>query len=295
MDTLSLFKDHLSIVRRLSFHTISAYLSDLEKFNSFRMKDALSSSFGSHLEIRMWIAHLSESGVETRSIRRKIASLKSYFKFLKSRNLIQSNPTQKIIQPKVKKALPVVHQESKLRQVLFQDKACDFNEFETIRDHLIVHFLYSTGIRRAELINLMCKDVDLNRQIVKVIGKGNKERILPLHRELISLIECYLKIRNTENIQVTEHFFVNSAGKKIYPKLVHRIVEKKLGTHIQTEKRSPHTLRHSFATHMADSGADLYAIKELLGHSSLNATQIYTHSSISKILEMYKLCHPRTQ
>jgi integrase/recombinase XerC len=208
-------------------------------------------------------------------------------------DLVQKNPTLKIVTPKIAKKLPEFVQEKNMASIF--DNILD-GEFEDFRNRLIIEFFYSTGIRRIELINISDNDIDRANRVVKVLGKGNKERIIPLSDDFLSKIDKYLSLRDDyfDNELPSETLFVTNKGSKMYPKLVYNIVKSYLSTVTTAEKKSPHILRHTFATHMMNQGADLNAVKELLGHANLAATQIYTHNSIEKLKEVYKKAHPKS-
>lgn len=293
MDKLELFSRYLQTQKKYSMHTIEAYLLDLKQFNDFLARQYeldLKDPF-SILHIRSWIAAMGKSKLDNRSIRRKLSSLNHFCKFLLKRNLLDENPMLKVVSPKLKKRLPIVLRE----QDLNLEPATDFNSL-SYKDCLmetVVWTFYGLGLRRNELIDLKLKDVHFKAAQLKVLGKGNKERILPFGNELAQIFLRYLNVRSEFKVPETEYFFVLQNGKKLYPKMVYLLVNSWLKTKTSISKKSPHVLRHSFATHVSNRGADIYAIKELLGHSSLAATQIYTHSSIEQLKKAYHLAHPR--
>lgn len=286
------FLQYLRFEKRFSANTVMAYESDLNQFFEFQKKlyevekpDQVSQSM-----VRSWMVSLMESGVGARSINRKITALKTFYKFLLRRDEVKLNPLLKVQSPKISKRLPVFVEESKM-QLLFTD--VNFGDgFDAIRDRLILELLYATGMRRAELIGLTDERIDLYQCQVKVLGKRNKERIIPFTSKLKELIEAYLVARN-EIAPFPASFFVSSKGISMYPKMVYRIVTERLSAVTTLEKKSPHILRHTFATHMLNNGADLNSVKELLGHANLSATQVYTHNTIEKLKEVYKQAHPR--
>ena len=235
-----------------------------------------------------------QNKITPRSINRKLSTLKTYFKFLKRRKEIQENPMLKVIAPKVGKRLPVVVKEVELENLF---EKINFGEgYAAVRDEMVMEMLYSTGMRRSELINLTPNDLDFFNDQVKVLGKGNKERLIPFARPLADRLKNYLEIRKDEfELGATGSLFLTAKGKKMYPKLVYNLVKKYLSQITTVEQRSPHVLRHSFATHLSNNGADLNAIKELLGHSSLAATQVYTHNSIEKLKRVYQQAHPKAK
>jgi integrase/recombinase XerC len=233
-----------------------------------------------------------EHDISARTVNRKITTLKSFFKYLIRESIITDNPMIKIISPRISKRIPAFVEKDKM-DILF-DKI-DFGEdFEGVRDKLIVGIFYMTGMRLSELVNLTLFDVDLQKRLIKVLGKRNKERLIPFTVSMEKPIIDYLKLRS-EVISDSENkfFFLTKKGEKIYQKLVYRIINHYLGIVTTLDKKSPHVLRHTFATHMLNNGADLNAIKELLGHSNLAATQIYTHNTIEKLKNVYKLSHPK--
>jgi integrase/recombinase XerC len=242
--------------------------------------------------IRSWLAELMDQGLVPKTINRKISSLKSFFKFLMRQEYIHLNPTLKIQGPKQNKRLPSFIEERKMDMLLETETDDDF---EGVRNQLILELFYATGIRRAELIGLLISNVNLASQQIKVLGKRNKERIIPVSANLIQQFEVYFKWRDTivDNGKDAGWVFLTKKGEKMYPKLVYRIVNTYLSTVSTQSKKSPHVLRHTFATHMLNNGADLNAVKELLGHASLSATQIYTHNTIEKLKKIYQQAHPK--
>ena len=280
---------YLSSEKRFSEHTTKSYTTDLKQFTSF-----LSSEFQiidevneiSFQIIRTWIASLLEKGISPRSVNRKISTLKTYFKFLIREGEIIENPMMKVVAPKSKKRLPVFIEEDQIASLLNE---VQFEEgFIGQRNKLIIELFYVTGIRLSELINIKISDVDFNNQSIKVLGKRNKERIIPLSSNVINELNLFIKY-NKQN----KYLFTNLDGGKLYNKLVYRLVIKYIGKISSVNKKSPHILRHTFATHMLNNGADINAIKELLGHANLSATQFYTHNTIKKLKKVYKQAHPR--
>lgn len=294
MDLINLYKNYLVAEKRYSGHTSEAYITDIKQFEFYTKQVYHFESYSdlNHLHIRSWFANLSAKGLEARSVRRKISSLNTFFKFLKKRNLIQNNPISRVITPKVKKRLPVTVREIDLqfRNDYTVNEELDYN---LMLSETIIQSFYSLGLRRSELISLKCKDVQLKSHQLKIMGKGGKERIIPFGHELRQNLERYILIREQLKIVDTEYLFLLPNGRKLYPKMVYLIVNRWLKEHSSLAKRSPHVLRHSFATHLADHGADINAIKNLLGHSNLSATQIYTHNSIEQLRISYNQAHPR--
>ncbi len=243
--------------------------------------------------IRSWIVSLVDKDIKPRSINRKLSTLKSYYKFLRKEKLVSENPLAKISALKPEKKLPEFVSQEKM-DLLLDDIEFD-NTFEGIRNKLIIETLYFTGMRLSELTELKDSDIDLDKQQLKVIGKRNKERFIPFEQNLKNSIYTYINIRNSEfnTNNCDDKFLLTSKGRKIYKKLVYRVVNLYLSRVSTLKKTSPHILRHTFATHMLNNGADLNAIKELLGHASLSATQVYTHNTIDKLKTIYKQAHPR--
>ena len=281
--------------KRYSEHTVSAYKSDLTQFieyltTAYEVSDPAEADYQM---IRSWIVELSQEKITNRSINRKLSTLKSFYRFLIREGVIKSNPLSKIINPKASKRLPEFLDKSKTEflftQVEFEDTP------EGHRDRTILELFYATGIRQAELRALTLDSLDTDRMILKVLGKRNKERYIPLGPHIVQLLTLFIKdYRKLMVVSNQNNFiFVTKDGEPIYPRLVNRIVRKYLGLVSSRQKRSPHVLRHTFATHMLENGADLNAIKEILGHSSLAATQVYTHNTIDRLKLIYKQAHPK--
>jgi len=289
------FLQYLEYEKRYSSHTVSSYQRDLLQFEQYLNEIYLIYKVGqvSDQMIRSWLAEMMEKGLSAKTINRKISTLRSFFRYLMRQSIITSNPAIKIQGPKQKKRLPVYVEERKM-DMLFS-RNVDFESFSELRDLLVMEFFYATGVRRAELIGLRLQDIYFDEKQVKVLGKRNKERIIPIGDHLLSLLKSYLELReevlSTDND--TDLVFLTEKGKKMYPKLVYRIVNSYLSTVSTQDKKSPHVLRHTFATHMLNNGADLNAVKELLGHASLAATQIYTHNTIEKLKMIYQQAHPK--
>jgi integrase/recombinase XerC len=242
--------------------------------------------------IRDWMVHLVEENNSPRSINRKIASLRSYYKFLLKRKSIKKDPTQKIRVLKSGKNIPDFINESEIIK-LFDEYEFEVG-FEGIRDKLLLELLYGTGIRLTELIHLKIGDVDFYDQSIKVLGKRNKERIIPVNTELIKIIKEYIKIKKESfDYNVSDYLIVTNKGEVSYPMMIYRIVRKYLDIFTSIDKRSPHVLRHTFATHLLNKGAELNAVKDLLGHTSLAATQVYTHNSLEKLKKVFDQAHPK--
>lgn len=290
---LKKFKDYLQYEKRYSEHTLSNYCSDLEQFFVFIQDtyEELASEEITHHHIRSWMVDLIEKSNSPTSIRRKLSSLKTYFRFLMKRGTIKANPAAKVIAPKTQKKLPTFVEVSQIEHLF--EKVTFPEGYEGVRDKLILECFYTLGIRRAELIALKEVDFSFQQKQVKILGKGNKERIIPFDDKLLGSIENYLRVKNLEFDTKGKAFFLTLKGEPLYPKLVYQIVNKYLSLVTTLEKKSPHVLRHTFATHLLNNGADINAIKELLGHSSLAATQVYTHNDIQKLKSIYKQAHPK--
>ncbi|MBN1463443.1 MAG: tyrosine-type recombinase/integrase [Paludibacteraceae bacterium] len=287
--------DYLSFEKRYSKHTIDAYTHDLEQFETFRKEIQIKTPIEStsYKEIRLWMISLLDSKLTSRSVHRKISALKSFFTHLYRIGKIEQLPTNKVILPKIHKKLPQFVPEKNLNSMIDNFHSKSDLVFEQQREILIIEMLYCTGIRVSELVNMQIENINFERQEIKVIGKGNKERIIPVTQELLDSISFYYDER-AKIANKTNHFvFITKKGEKIYSKLVYNIVKKILNLITTNEKKGPHTLRHSFATHMLNNGADLNAIKELLGHANLSATQVYTHNTFTKLKSIYKQAHPR--
>lgn len=292
MGNIELFISYLQHQKRYSIHTVVAYQKDLSQLFEFTTSIYQISSAKEITSgiIRSWLVYLKETNHTNITIIRKISSAKTYFKYLKKNGLLTSNPFIKIITPKTNKPLPVFLKQEEMVD-LFNHNLFG-NDFIGLRDQLILEIFYSTGMRLSELTSLKISSIDLNSNQVKVLGKRKKERIIPISLSLKNKIEAYLKIRN-ESLNDNEFLFLTKKEKKIYTKLVYRIVISYLSKVTSKDKKSPHILRHTFATHMLNNGADLNTIKEILGHSNLSATQVYTHNTIEKLKNTHKLAHPK--
>ena len=286
------FIKYLKFEKRLSYHTILSYDNDLKQFESFFKTYSTNKEIKTtdKRAIRSWIVELSLKKLSPKSINRKIATLKSFFKFLIKREVIEINPSTNITSLKTDQKIPNFLKEKDVN-FLFDNLILEKN-FNGERDMMILELLYGTGIRISELINLKTRNINLPKKEMKIMGKRKKERIIPLHQQIISQIKKYLGKKN--EIKSTHEFLLcTNKGKKLYPMLIYRIVKKHLSSLINSKKYNPHLLRHTFATHILNKGGDLNSIKDLLGHESLAATQIYTHNSIEKLKETFKASHPR--
>lgn len=286
------FIRYLQNEKRYAENTLISYKNDLEQYHAFCLANGKEGMDLFFRTIRYWVVELMESGYSTRSIHRKLSSLRSYCKYLIKKGELDEDPLEKILKPKMNKRIPQFVDENSMH-VLFDQY--DFgDDYEALRDRMIINMLYQTGMRRAELIALRVHSVDLQQLNIKVLGKRNKERLIPFGPGLKGDIELYLEARDKQFGNIEEQaLFLAESGKPLYPKLVYRIVTHYLGLVSTLEKKSPHILRHTFATHMLNNGADLNAIKEILGHANLSATQVYTHSSFEKLKSIYKQAHPR--
>ncbi len=292
--TVDSFISYINNEKRYSSNTICAYEKDLSLFVDFlRTEFNISNPVNAEQEhIRSWIVNMIDSNFSATTVNRKISTLKSYYKFLAKRGLIHENPTIQIASVKTPSRLPVYFKQEQLTEYLDQDNLD--NEFTLFRDRLVIELLYATGIRRSELINLTISSIDFEDRVIKVIGKRNKQRIIPLSDKVVESIKEYLKVKEKYIVGDNEYLVVTVKGKKAYPKLIYRIINNNLSK-LTGSKKSPHILRHSFATHMLNNGADLNVIKDILGHANLTATQIYTHNSIEKLKKVYREAHPRAK
>ena len=287
------FVNYLKFEKRCSSHTVVAYKNDLDQFVQFCIEvvgEFNVKKTDSKL-VRSWIVHLMEKKLSARSVNRKITTVKSFFKYLLKELIVEKNPATYLSLPKIRKKLPNFVEENNLHHLL-DDGFFDI-DFKGIRDKLIITLLYGTGIRLAELLLLKDSDFDTKMCLIKVLGKRKKERIIPYPTSINSLLDAYLNIRNIEIGFKTERLLVTESGKPVYEKLIYRVVKNNLAKVTLLEKKSPHVLRHTYATHLLNKGADLNAVKELLGHANLAATQIYTHTSFERLHDIYKQAHPR--
>ena len=290
------FYKHLRFEKIYSGHTLISYRNDIDQFTSYlaihlsitTLKDV------THHHVRSWIVHLMQDKYKAKTINRKLSTLKSLFKYLRKTGQVQRNPANKVTPPKIGRRLPEVVRESTIVNQLSKESDC-LEDFRNIRDNIIIEILYGTGMRRSELINLKLCDIDFDRMVFKVLGKGKKERLIPLSKTLKILIDKYWEAVLSEFDLKPDHLIVTDKGQKVYPKFVYNKVNKWIANISSISKKSPHILRHSFATHMANNGAELNAIKSLLGHSSLASTEIYMHNSIERLKDVYKEAHPKAR
>lgn len=294
---VSRFLQYLEFEKRASKHTVLAYSNDLEQFRNFLHEEYQEEDITTvkYLEIRTWLAALMEQGLSPRSVNRKKTALQSFFRFLLKEGKIAENPMKRVISPKTSKRLPVYVEEHSLEELFLQIESNSNPDFTSMRNRLVLEMFYATGMRLSELVQLKDSDIDRLGMTIRILGKRNKERIVPIGPSLATLIEMYLQEKKKlfVNLQDAGYFFLTDKGKKIYQKLAYRVVNDYLSTITTLEKKSPHVLRHTFATHMLNKGADLNAIKELLGHANLSATQVYTHNTIEKLKNIYKQAHPK--
>jgi integrase/recombinase XerC len=285
------FLNYLEYERRSSPHTVTAYRTDLEQFALHLSPKEPEKADAA--EIRAWLGSRAEHGDTARSIRRKISSLKAFYRFLQREGSLAANPMEKIIAPKMSERLPAFVTEPQMEQLLERMES-EEDSFETVRNAMMVETFYALGLRQSELAALRLGDFDFGRLQVRVLGKGNKERIIPFAQSYRDKLLEYIAVWEGEFglMRPPSFLFVTAKGRPVYPMLIYRVVHEALET-TSVRKKSPHVLRHTFATHLLDEGAELDAIKELLGHANLSATQIYTHTSIAKLKKIYQQSHPR--
>jgi len=298
-DFLQEFLNYLTFQKRYSKHTIISYQNDLDSFFKFLLTEYKITAVNEITPalIRTWLASLKENKASSKTINRKISSLKSFFKYQLRMKRISVSPVSPVTSLKISRRLPSFIEQNDLNKFLNELKKNNSSEatLKEKTDFLIFEILYQTGIRRSELINLKETDIDQYSATIKVLGKGNKERIIPVNNQLIKLIGDYISDKKIEFPGLDQQaLLVNKDGKELYPKYIYNLVKEKLGKVSTSERKSPHVLRHSFATHLTNNGAQINAIKELLGHSSLAATQIYTHNSIEKLKEIHRQAHPKS-
>ena len=286
------FLDYLALEKRYSLHTIKAYKADLSLLSDY-LDEVYSTTINraNHSMIRSWLVHEINRGNSPRTVNRKITTLKSFYKFAVKEEAIKINPTLRLSSTKTSKSIPSFVTVDEMNKLL--DKTIFTDDYTGKRDRLIVEIFYSTGIRLSELINIKIKDIDFSKKQLKVLGKRNKERIIPLTKELVNSLNNFIEIRNSMSVKNDSYLLLTDKGKKLNPTLVYKTMNKLISGVTSLKKTSPHVLRHTFATHMLNNGADLNVIKELLGHASLSATEVYTHNSIDKLKKVFNNAHPR--
>jgi integrase/recombinase XerC len=290
------FRNYLTLEKHYSAHTVKAYLRDLEQFHQYCVDNHEMTSLEDlpYSIVRSWIITQMEAGCTNRTINRKVASLRAYYKFLIRKERIAASPLASHRPLKTDRRIEVPFSVEEMSR-LFSQEAFE-SDYEGLRDRLVVELLYTTGIRRAELIGIRLRDLDLNAGTLKVLGKRNKERLIPLVKSLEPLCQQYLEVRNeTFPHEEKDYLFLSGSGNKMYETLVYRIINKYLSEVSAKVKKSPHVLRHTFATHMLNKGADMNSVKELLGHASLASTQVYTHNSIAELKRIHLDAHPRNK
>ena len=292
--TISNFLQYISLEKRYSKHTLTAYNNDLQTFayflsDEFEQDDLISVS---PEMVRSWVVKLMDDGLSTRSVNRKISTLNSFYRHLIIKGVIENNPAKNISTLKNAERIAVFVQQEQINTYL--NREIDENNFSSVRNKLVVDLLYSTGMRRAELISLKTDFVDFANKVLKVRGKRNKDRLIPLSQKMIEQIQAYLNLKKETFQDAAQFLIVTNTGKKAYPKFIYLIVNNELSG-ITSTRKSPHVLRHSFATHLLNNGAGLNSIKELMGHANLSATQIYTHTTIEQLKSIYTQAHPRAK
>ncbi|MDR0828861.1 MAG: tyrosine-type recombinase/integrase [Prevotellaceae bacterium] len=295
---LEKFLQYIQYEKKFSSHTVLSYKTDIKQFTQFLENEEIHAEIETVTadEIRLWLVYLMDKKKsEPTSVCRKLSSLKSFYRFLLKNKLVKKNPTVGVVAPKKKNRLPNYFSEKEMNAELLHKVTEKETEFETLRNDLIIELLYQTGMRRAELTALKDKNVDFYRKTIKVFGKRRKERIIPLGKNILDEILNYIEIRNKIIIPQDNNLFLLKNGKQMYDKAVYLVVEKRMGEVSTLEKHSPHILRHTFATTMLNNGAELNAVKELLGHSSLASTQIYTHATFAELQKIYRQAHPRAE
>jgi len=286
------FLAYLQYEKRYSSHTITAYRIDLDQFFEYLNQQYSIADIPevTHPMIRSWLVNRMEHGIGTRSVNRKLTTLKSFYKYLLREGIVEINPMKKITSPKISKRLPVFVEKDKMELLL--DHVVFGEGYPAVRDKLILEMFYSTGMRLSELVSLKETDIDFHQHTLKVLGKRNKERLIPFSNKFDVMLIVYLTAKK-KSFGEDNNLFLTDRGKPVYPRMVYRIVTRYLGEVTTLEKKSPHVLRHTFATHLLNNGAELNAVKELLGHANLAATQVYTHNTIDKLKRIYKQAHPK--
>lgn len=297
------FIKYIKIVKNYSEHTLSAYSTDLQALYDYLQEQYTIESVRdiNHAMIRSWIFELKKNKISNRSINRKLSAVNSFFKYQLQERLIEKNPLSKVSSLKCEKRLPQYIVEREIDQIIRHETVASEDDFLSLRNKIIIHVLYTTGMRRSELLNLKESDIDFSRKELRILGKGKKERIIPVQQELLDLIDELRRKKAELNVFKSEsdkgkldtYLICTERGQQMNARALYQIVHEKLGTANSVERKSPHVLRHSFATHLLENGAEISAIKELLGHSGLGATQIYTHNDIKRLQEVYRKSHPK--
>jgi len=292
--TIDSFIEYITIEKRYSLNTLKAYNRDLELFKTYLTKEfELDKPENANQEmIRSWVVYMMDEGLSGKSVNRKISTLSSYYNYLIKKSIVRENPARTVSYVKSSQRLPVYFDQEQLNSLL--NKEIDVDDFPTMRNMFVIELLYSTGMRRSELLNLTINSIDFSNNSIKVLGKRNKQRIIPLSQKQIDSINKYIDHKEKRFGNLTDYLIVTDKGARAYPRLIYRIVNNELSS-LTGQTKSPHVLRHSFATHMLNNGADLNHIKEILGHANLTATQIYTHNSIEKLKKVYSEAHPRAK
>jgi integrase/recombinase XerC len=287
------FFSYLQFEKRYSPHTILSYQTDLQQLSSYLHSTYQIADWheASYQMLRSWLLHLAGENKKSRSVARKVACIKSLYKFLYKHGHVNANHAAKLTTPKLEKRLPTFVEEKNM--VVLLDQLSFPEGFAGLRDKLVIELFYGTGIRLSELIGIKHSDYNRYDKTLRVTGKGNKERIIPINKSLEEMLATYYSLKQSQFELATEHLLVTDNGSKLYPVYVQRLVKKYLSQVSTVDKKSPHVLRHTFATHLLNKGADLNAIKEMLGHSSLAATQVYTHNSLEKLKQAFKKAHPK--
>lgn len=289
------FLNYLQFEKRYSQHTLISYTTDLRDFQEFLIVnyDNIPVIGATTAIIRSWLASLkNEENLQAKSIARKISSLRSFYKYQLKTGALATTPMQNISVPKIGKRLPVFVKENETRQLL-ETLSIATESWDSLNARMLFVIFYNTGMRLSELISLKEKQLDLGRSAIKVLGKGNKERVIPVSKEVVDAIKDYQRQKKKTFTPEHDYFLVNAKGKKLYPRYAYKLINQHLKQAATLDKKSPHVLRHTFATHLMNAGADLSAVKELLGHASLASTQVYTHNTIEKLKEVHKKAHPK--